>query len=699
MALLLWKLTALMLVVTAMSHALEEQVTANVIEDWKQVATHKNGLPYNSLGSPMFVAPRPTDQRAIGLMCKFVQDSPWLPNVKHGDDATAPDWNRLYADRLDDVTECCQMEGNDKELCIEMLQQKTVDQYCYFWANSAENALGISEPCCEETGEGRVHCMDQARYGLDVEIHDRDRTVDIMQVSVVEGVKQMFTMNSNPPPYDHGFCKWAKKQPYLDTLFEEANIQRMDPMSKVSKTTRELIRCCYVNGDGPTIDQCLDSVRRESLDDLCMKEKVLKTALPLIHPSILEEIPAGLKALLGYKDDILTHPCCLRSHVNRYSCFSQEWYGFKASRDPYDHTAEISQYREKLDQLKSKFALNIPVQDGFQKWYGGEVLPESTDDVEFLPELLGAPHMDQFQKFTVDYDMKYNDAKECLKRYHVFQDNMKKAATLQESDQGTAIYGVTKFMDLTEEEFTHYYLSPVPKDRQKILWPPADILSGDLPTEFDWRKKGAVTEVKNQGQCGSCWAFSVTGNIEGQHAIKHGELLSLSEQELVDCDKRDNGCNGGLPENAYKTLMGIGGLELESDYRYDGKDEACKFDRQKVAARVTGAVEISKNEKEMAQWLVQNGPISVALNANAMQFYMGGVSHPFSFLCDPSGLDHGVLIVGFGTHTTRYTETEQPYWIIKNSWGPEWGEKGYYRLYRGDGSCGINRMTSSAIVK
>merc|ERR1712059_96657 len=113
---------------------------------------------------------------------------------------------------------------------------------------------------------------------------------------------------------------------------------------------------------------------------------------------------------------------------------------------------------------------------------------------------------------------------------------------------------------------------------------------------------------------------------------KNGELLSLSEQELVDCDKRDNGCNGGLPENAYKTLMELGGLELESEYGYDGKDEACQYNRSKVAVRVTGGVEISQNETQMAQWLFKNGPISVGLNANAMQFYKGGVSHPWKFL-------------------------------------------------------------------
>ena len=178
------------------------------------------------------------------------------------------------------------------------------------------------------------------------------------------------------------------------------------------------------------------------------------------------------------------------------------------------------------------------------------------------------------------------------------------------------------------------------EDPPEIHWPPAAIPDIDLPEAFDWRDHGAVTDVKNQGMCGSCWAFSVSGNIEGQQAIRNGELLSLSEQELVDCDQLDGGCGGGFMEverfisssikptclqNAYKTLMDIGGLETEADYGYDGEDEACQFNRSKVAVRVSGGLEISQDEVEMAKWLVKNGPISIALNAFAMQFYMGGV--------------------------------------------------------------------------
>jgi len=323
-------------------------------------------------------------------------------------------------------------------------------------------------------------------------------------------------------------------------------------------------------------------------------------------------------------------------------------------------------------------------------------LPELQASREKLSEMQS---LDSFHAFMSTHSKKYNTRTEYKKRYGIFRENMKKVQFLQETELGTGIYGATHLADLTSEEYKNQFLGlNLLKDDPDIHWPPADIPNVDLPNEFDWRTEGAVTPVKNQGMCGSCWAFSVTGNVEGQYAIRNKNLVSLSEQELVDCDTRDSGCNGGLPENAYKTLLEIGGLESEEDYGYDGEDEKCKFNRTRVVARVSGGVEISKNETKMAQWLFKNGPISVGLNANAMQFYMGGVSHPWKFLCSSEGIDHGVLIVGFGIHEYPLFHKKMPFWIIKNSWGSGWGEQGYYRLYRGDGTCGINMMTSSAVL-
>ncbi|XP_056021479.1 uncharacterized protein LOC125650625 isoform X1 [Ostrea edulis] len=297
-----------------------------------------------------------------------------------------------------------------------------------------------------------------------------------------------------------------------------------------------------------------------------------------------------------------------------------------------------------------------------------------------------------FQQFQERFKRLYMSKQEEKSRFKIFCENMRKAQKLQDIEKGTAVYGMTKFADLSESEFKQYVGKVWDQNANKGMKKAAIPHMKSLPKSFDWRKHGAVTEVKNQGSCGSCWAFSTTGNIEGQWAIKKKNLISLSEQELVDCDKVDEGCNGGLPSQAYKEIIRLGGLESETDYRYRAHDEKCAFDKSEVRVKINGSVSISSNETEMAAWLTKNGPISIGINAFAMQFYMGGISHPWKIFCNPKELDHGVLIVGYGV------EGSKPYWIIKNSWGPDWGEKGYYLVYRGAGVCGLNTMCTSAVV-
>ncbi|XP_064602500.1 cathepsin L-like [Liolophura sinensis] len=300
-------------------------------------------------------------------------------------------------------------------------------------------------------------------------------------------------------------------------------------------------------------------------------------------------------------------------------------------------------------------------------------------------------HMGMFKEFQMKHGKFYDSPQEEDQRYKIFCANVKKAAEYQAQDQGTARYGVTQFSDLTEEEFKAYRSKPwdlTPMADMKMAAP----LQGSFPKSFDWRDHGAVTPVKNQGACGSCWAFSVTGNVEGMWHNKKGNLISLSEQELVDCDKVDQGCEGGLPANAYKQIIKLGGLETETKYKYTGHDGSCHFSKSLAKVYINSSIAISSDENQMAAWLSQNGPISIGINAFAMQFYMGGISHPWKFLCNPSKLDHGVLIVGYGQKGNK------PYWIIKNSWGPHWGEKGYYYVYRGAGVCGLNTACTSAIV-
>lgn len=308
-------------------------------------------------------------------------------------------------------------------------------------------------------------------------------------------------------------------------------------------------------------------------------------------------------------------------------------------------------------------------------------------------------YLKDFKQYKQDYQRLYGSEEEEGYRFQVFCMNMQRIKMLQDKEQqpSTATYGINKFADMSEQEFRKYYLSPWwdITTHRPFLKPasPANPNNDPIPDSFDWRDHGAVTPVKDQGQCGSCWAFSTTGNIEGQNAIKNGKLLSLSEQELVDCDKIDEGCNGGLPLQAYEALMQLGGIETESDYKYEGRDEKCIFNRSEVAVKITGGVNVTSDENEMKAWLYKYGPISIGINAFAMQFYSGGISHPWKFLCNPNDLDHGVLIVGYGISNKNV-----PYWIIKNSWGGNWGEKGYYYVYRGAGVCGLNQMCTSATI-
>ncbi|KAM5225199.1 cathepsin F isoform 2-T2 [Hipposideros larvatus] len=309
-----------------------------------------------------------------------------------------------------------------------------------------------------------------------------------------------------------------------------------------------------------------------------------------------------------------------------------------------------------------------------------------------LPQDLSVKMASIFKDFVTTYNRTYETKEEAQWRMSVFFNNMVRAQKIQALDRGTAQYGVTKFSDLTEEEFRTIYLNPLLKEEPSKKMHLAKSISDPAPPEWDWRDKGAVTKVKDQGMCGSCWAFSVTGNVEGQWFLKRGDLLSLSEQELVDCDQVDKACLGGLPSNAYSAIKTLGGLETEDDYSYRGHLQTCNFSAEKVKVYINDSVELSQNEQKLAAWLANKGPISVAINAFGMQFYRHGIAHPLRPLCSPWFIDHAVLLVGYGNRSAV------PFWAIKNSWGTDWGEEGYYYLHRGSGACGVNVMASSAVV-
>eukprot|EP00296_Roombia_truncata_P007939 JP446398.1.p2 GENE.JP446398.1~~JP446398.1.p2 ORF type:complete len:324 (-),score=153.12 JP446398.1:168-1139(-) len=297
-----------------------------------------------------------------------------------------------------------------------------------------------------------------------------------------------------------------------------------------------------------------------------------------------------------------------------------------------------------------------------------------------------------FESYLSAYNKQYSSAEEFEYRKGIFQLNQQKVNWINSVDND-AEYGLTEFADMSEEEFAFTYLGTRPYaflfEGMRSANP---INTTGAPESFDWREEGAVTPVKNQGSCGSCWAFSTTGDVEGKWFLAKGELVSLSEQQLVDCDLdgEDQGCSGGLMSSAMSYISQAGGLDSEAAYKYHGRRGSCSFEKSSVAATITGWESVSQDEDEIAAYLAKNGPLSIAINASWLQFYLGGISNPL--WCSPKGLNHGVLLVGYGE------EKGKKYWIIKNSWGTGWGEKGYFRIVRGVGKCGVNTMVTSAIV-
>ena len=235
-----------------------------------------------------------------------------------------------------------------------------------------------------------------------------------------------------------------------------------------------------------------------------------------------------------------------------------------------------------------------------------------------------------------------------------------------------------------ENMYIHEFDEPVEKEEVE-----------NLPDSVDWRKFNLVTKVKNQQQCGSCWTFSATGSMEGQHAKKTGDLISLSESQIVDCDVNgtDEGCNGGFMDGAFKYVINNGGIEKESDYPYQPVDNPCSFNATKVAARFKGFKDVKGGEAGLKEAVATVGPISVGIDASnpSFQFYKSGVYYEPE--CSSTMLDHGVLVVGYGS-----TGNGTNFWLVKNSWGESWGMNGYIKMARNkNNNCGIATQPSYPI--
>jgi len=289
---------------------------------------------------------------------------------------------------------------------------------------------------------------------------------------------------------------------------------------------------------------------------------------------------------------------------------------------------------------------------------------------------------DVFTKWAKQFQKRY-EVDEVFNRFNIFKANYAKINSHNAAKLSWTM-GLNEFADLTAEEFGATYKGLLPQRSAYLRSQNAPVFPKNLKLadSLDWTTKGAVTPVKNQGQCGSCWAFSTTGSIEGAHEIATGKLVSLSEQELVDCggSSGNQGCNGGLMDNAFEWVIS-NGICAEGDYPYKGRGQACQKSKCKAAAHITGYKDIPQGDEDSLMAAVNLTPVSIAIEADqsSFQFYSGGVMDGD---CGKQ-LDHGVLLVGYGT------DNGQDYWKIKNSWGASWGESGYIRVIRGQDQCGL----------
>ncbi|GAB2274754.1 hypothetical protein Dimus_009527 [Dionaea muscipula] len=301
----------------------------------------------------------------------------------------------------------------------------------------------------------------------------------------------------------------------------------------------------------------------------------------------------------------------------------------------------------------------------------------------------------RFRAWQNRYGRQYRDQGEWLFRFGIYQSNLQFIDFINSQKFSFSLTD-NKFADMTNAEFKSLYFgllinAPRTRDRDRDQ-KPAVHRDDPVPDSIDWREKGAVTPIKDQGQCGSCWAFSAVAAIEGINKIKTKQLVSLSEQQLVDCDHSNQGCNGGLMDAAFTYIQDNGGITTEKIYPYAGSDDSCdEGEAEDVKVKIDGFEKVPANDEKSLQVAVARQPVSVAVDASGplFQLYSGGIMDGF---CG-TDLNHGVTAVGYGG------EDGNKYWIVKNSWGTEWGENGYIRLPRGledepAGACGIAKLAS-----
>jgi len=276
-------------------------------------------------------------------------------------------------------------------------------------------------------------------------------------------------------------------------------------------------------------------------------------------------------------------------------------------------------------------------------------------------------------------------------RFNVFKQNLDFINQHNSNPDKTFEVGLNQFADLSVSEFTQVFTG-LKYESLPTTTSDDDSDVSQLPDSFDWRTKGVLTPVKNQGQCGSCWSFSATGSMEAICALGSLGLEGLSEQNLVDCSRAEGnmGCQGGLMDSAFRYVISNGGIDSENYYPYTAADGTCHYNAAgKAKCHISSFRDVAAGSETALQAAVAKQPVSVAIDAGHSSFQLYKTGIYYEPACSTTKLDHGVLAVGWGIG----------YWLVKNSWGPTWGQAGYIQMSRNRANnCGISTMASYPIV-
>jgi len=294
------------------------------------------------------------------------------------------------------------------------------------------------------------------------------------------------------------------------------------------------------------------------------------------------------------------------------------------------------------------------------------------------------PKEQEFAKWMKQYNKVYVSEVEYNQKFLTYLQSVEIVAELNKNPHNVT-YELNQFADYTQEEFSRLLGAKISNIESEPL---ENAPLETAPASHDWCSQGKCTPVKDQGQCGSCWAFATTENIESVLAIRGEGLKVLAPQQIVDCDRQEAGCGGGDPSQAYKYVVSQGGLDTEQSYPYVGVQGGCRFNRNTVGGRIAGERNgYGGSEENMAANLASTAPFSIIVDAQQWQYYKGGILK--SSQCGKS-LDHAVVAVGYNLN--------EKYWRVRNSWGRTWGEDGFIRLEFGTNTCGLTTQVLTSVA-